>query len=263
MFEIFANPIAWIALFTLILLEIFVSIDNIVFISFASEKLKKGARKKALFSGFALAILLRVVLLIAVTWLLSLKKPLLMLDTDWISGALSVQGLLLFAGGLFLLYKGTNELREKVEDRRHDEREVKRETGNTFSKVLIQVLVINMVFSLDSVIAAVGMTNGITTDDYDALVIMLLAALISLLIMISVANTLNELVEKHPSIKIIGLAFMMLIGFILVADAAHVSHLVLFDNAAIFIPKGYLYFSLLFCVAIAVIELVRNTKKQQ
>jgi predicted tellurium resistance membrane protein TerC len=81
--------------------------------------------------------------------------------------------------------------------------------------------------------------------------------------MISVANTLNELVEKHPSIKIIGLAFMMLIGFILVADAAHVSHLVLFDNAAIFIPKGYLYFSLLFCVAIAVIELVRNTKKQQ
>lgn len=260
MFEIFTTPEAWIALFTLILLEIFVSIDNIVFISFASEKLKKGQRKKVVYSGLALAVIIRVVLLIAVTWLLSLKKPFLMIATDWVSGGLSIQGLLLFVGGLFLLYKGTKELREKVEDRRHDELEVKRESGSTFSKALVQVLVINMVFSLDSVIAAVGMTNGITTDDYDALVIMLLAALISFLIMISVANTVNALVEKHPSIKIIGLAFMMLIGFVLLADAAHVSHLVLFDNAAISIPKGYLYFTILFCVVVAVFELVRNTK---
>jgi predicted tellurium resistance membrane protein TerC len=260
MFEIFTAPQAWIALFTLILLEIFVSIDNIVFISFASEKLEKGQRKKTIYSGLALAIILRVVLLIAITLLLSFKKPFLMLDTDWISGSLSTQSALLFAGGLFLLYKGTKELREKVEDRRHDEREVKRESGATFSKALVQVLVINMVFSLDSVIAAVGLTNSITADDYDALVIMLLAALISLLIMISIANTINALVEKHPSIKIIGLAFMMLIGFVLLADAAHASHLTLFGNEAIFIPKGYLYFTILFCVVVFLIEFARNTK---
>ncbi len=259
MFELFTAPEAWIALFTLILLEIFVSIDNIVFISLASEKLEKSQRKKAIYTGIAMAVLLRVLLLIAITIVLSLKKPFLMIDTDWISGSISIQGVLLLVGGLFLLYKSTKEIREKIEDRRHDEREVKRERGTSLSKALTQVLVINLVFSLDSVLAAVGVTNGITTDDYDALVIILLSIFISLFFMVSLTSKINALVEKHPSLKVLGLAFLMLIGFVLIADAAHVSHLVLFDKAATAIPKGYLYFAILFCAVVAVIELGRNT----
>ena len=260
MFEIFTAPEAWIALFTLILLDVFVSIDNIIFISFASEKLGKGTQKKAIYSGFALAVLLRLVLLISVTLLLSLKKPFLMIDTGWLSGSLSIQGVLLFSGGLFLLYKGTKEIREKIEDRRHDEREVKRESANTFAKALVQIAVINMVFSLDFVLSAVGMTNGISTDPFDALGIILWAALLSLFLIISFAHRINALVEKHPSLKVLGLAFMMLIGFVLLADAAHASHLVVFDSATVTIPKGYLYFAMLFCALVAGMELLRNKK---
>lgn len=248
------------AMATLILIEVFVSIDNIAFISFASEKLTKDTQKKAIYSGFAIAVLLRVVLLISITLLLSLKKPFLIIDTDWISGSLSIQSLLLFSGGLFLLYKGTKELLEKIEDRRHDEREVKRERNSTFSKALVQIFVINMVFSLDFVLTAVGMTHGVTSDDYDALVITLLAALISLFIMISFAQNINSLVEKHPSLKVLGLAFMMLIGFTLIVDAAHTSHLTLFDSVANAFPKSYLYFAILFCSIIAVVELLRTKK---
>lgn len=260
MFEIFTAPEAWIALFTLILIEVFLSMDNIVFISFASEKLTKSAQKKAIYIGFALAILFRLLLLGSITLLLSLKKPFLMVDNDWISVSVSVQSLMLFVGGLFLLYKGTKELIEKIEDRRHDEREVKQESTNVFSKTIIQLLVINMVFSLDFVLSGVGMTHGITVDDYDALVIMLLAALISLFLMISFAHNINALLEKHPSLKVLGLAFMMLIGFVLIADAAHASHLVVLDSAPILIPKGYLYFGILFCALIATLEILRNKK---
>lgn len=260
MFEIFNAPEAWIALLTLILLEVFVSIDNIIFISFATEKLEKGTQRKALYSGFAMAILLRILLLLSITLLLSLKKPFLMLDTDWISGSLSIQGLLLFAGGLFLLYKGTKEIIEKIEDRRHDEREVKAESSNSFTKALTQLFVINMVFSLDFVLSGVGMTSGITTDDFDALVIILLAALLSLFIMITFAHKLNCLVEKHSSIKVVGLALMMLIGFVLLTEGAHVSHVSLFGNDTVFIQKGYLYFTILFSSLITGLALLRKKK---
>ncbi|MFD0797839.1 TerC family protein [Maribacter chungangensis] len=260
MFEIFTAPEAWIALITLILIEVFVSMDNIVFISFASEKLAKGKQRKALFAGFALALLLRIVLLVSVTLLLSLKKPFLMLDSDWVSGSLSIHSLLLFAGGLFLLYKGTEELMEKVEDKRHDEREVKRERSSTLTKALVQLFVINMVFSFDFVLSGIGMTYGITNDDYDALTIILLAAMIALFIMISFAHSINALLEKHPSLKVLGLAFMMLLGFALVADAAHASHLVMFDSATVFLPKGHLHFGILFCSIIVAVSMLRNKK---
>ncbi len=260
MFDIFTAPEAWIALFTLILLEVFVSIDNIVFISFASKKLAKETQKKAIYSGFALAILLRIILFISATLLLSLKKPFAIIDTDWLSGSLSIQGIILFTGGLFLVYKGTKEIREKIEDRRHDEREVKRESASSLTKVLIQILVINMVFSFDFVLSAIGMTHGITSDEYDALSIIILATLLSLFIMIAFAHKLNTLVEKHPSVKVLGLAFMILIGFVLLADAAHVSHITLFGSAPISLPKIYLYFVILFSAIIITIELHRNMK---
>ncbi len=260
MFEIFTAPESWMALFTLMLLEVFVSMDNVVFISFATEKLPKGTQKKAIYSGFALAILLRMVLLFSITLLLSLKKPFLLVDTEWISASLSVQSSLLFMGGLFLLYKATKELIEKIEDRRHDEREVKRERASNFPKALAQLFVINMVFSLDFVLSGVGITHGISADDYDALIIILLAALLSLFFMISFAQKLNALIEKHPSLKVLGLSFLMLIGFALLADAAHTSHLILFNSDTITIPKGYLYLVILFCVVMASLALLRNKK---
>lgn len=260
MFDIFTIPEAWIALCTLILVDVFVSIDNIRFVSFASGKLAKGTRQKGMFSGFALTILLRLVLLFSATWLLSLKKPFLMIDTEWLSGSLSMEGVLLLTGGLFLVYKGTKEIREKIEDRRHDEREVKRESSNNLGKVIVQLTVVNMVFSFDFMLSAVGMTHGITAHDNDALSIGILAALLSFFVMISLAHKLNTLVEKHPSLRVLGLAFMILIGLVLIADAAHASHIILFKSGTISFPKMYLYFVVLFSATIITLELIRNKK---
>lgn len=258
MFEIFSAQEAWIALFTLLLVEIIVSMDNIVFISFATQKLGSSAQRKALYGGIAMAILLRIVLLISFTLLLSLKKPFLVLDKDWVSGSISIQGTLLLAGGMFLVYKGTKELREKIEDRRHDEREVKRESSGSLPKALAQLFAINMVFSFDFVLSGVGLTNGITTDDCDMVFIILLAALLALFVMITFAHKLNALVERHPSIKVLGLAFMMLIGFALIADAAHVSHISLFQSPTVFLSKGFLCIVILFSTLVGLLEFLRT-----
>ncbi len=151
MFEIFTNPDAWAALLALTFLEIILGIDNIIFISIAAGKLEKNQRKKATNIGLALAMIMRIILLFGITLLTSLKKPFWVIDLDWIHGGISGQALILFAGGLFLLYKSTREIHEKVEDRGHDEREVTKARSKTLTNAIVQITVINIVFSFDSI----------------------------------------------------------------------------------------------------------------
>ncbi len=264
MFDIFANPDAWIALVTLTFLEIVLGIDNIIFIAIAAGKLEKNQRKKATNIGLALAMIMRIVLLFGITWLTAMKKPFWVLELDWIHGGISGQGLILFLGGLFLLYKSTKEIHEKVEDRGHDEREVTNARGNTLTKAILQITVINIVFSFDSILTAIGMTNGISPDPNDALVLMVVAVVISVIIMMLFANPVGEFVNKHPSIQILGLSFLILIGFMLIAEAAHLSHLVVFGNEVGTIPKGYLYFSIAFSLMVEFFDLrMKKNKKSK
>ena len=250
MFEIFASPDAWIALLTLTFLEIVLGIDNIIFISIAAGKLEPGQRKKATNIGLVLAMVMRIVLLFGITWLTAASKPFWVFDTDWISGGVSWQALILFAGGLFLLYKSTREIHEKVEDRGHDEREVTKSRGDTLTKAIIQITVINIVFSFDSILTAIGMTNGISPNPNDALILMIVAVVISVIIMMLFANPVGEFVNKHPSIQILGLSFLILIGFMLVAEAAHIGHLIVFGQEVGTVPKGYLYFAIAFSLMV-------------
>jgi len=255
MFEIFTSPDAWIALLTLTFLEIVLGIDNIIFIAIAAGKLEKNQRKKATNIGLVLAMVMRIVLLFGITWLTEMKKPFWVLELDWIHGGIGGQGLILFLGGLFLLYKSTKEIHEKVEDRGHDEREVTNARGNTLTKAILQITVINIVFSFDSILTAIGMTNGISPNPNDALVLMVVAVVISVVIMMLFANPVGEFVNKHPSIQILGLSFLILIGFMLIAEAAHLSHLVVFGNEVGTIPKGYLYFSIAFSLMVEFFDL--------
>lgn len=250
MFEIFASADAWIALLTLTFLEIVLGIDNIIFISIAAGKLEPSHRKKATNIGLVLAMVMRIVLLFGITLLTAASKPFWLFDTDWVSGGISIQALILFAGGMFLLYKSTREIHEKVEDRGHDEREVTNSRGNTLTKAIIQITVINMVFSFDSILTAIGMTNGISANPNDGLILMIVAVIISVIIMMLFANPVGEFVNKHPSIQILGLSFLILIGFMLIAEAAHIGHLVLFGEEVGTIPKGYLYFSIAFSLMV-------------
>ncbi|MCW5516684.1 TerC family protein [Muriicola sp. Z0-33] len=250
MFEIFTSPDAWIALLTLTFLEIVLGIDNIIFISIAAGKLEKNQRKRATNLGLVLAMVMRIVLLFGITWLTTMKKPFMVLNESWISGALSWQAIILFGGGLFLLYKSTREIHEKIEDRGHDENEVKKARSTSLTNAIVQITVINIVFSFDSILTAIGMTNGISPNPNDALVLMVIAVVVSVVIMMLFANPVGEFVTKHPSIQVLGLSFLLLIGFMLIAEAAHISHLIVFGNEIGAIPKGYLYFAIAFSLMV-------------
>ena len=250
MFEILTSPDAWVALLTLTFLEIVLGIDNIIFISIAAGKLEKSQRKKATNIGLVLAMVMRIVLLFGISLLTSMKKPFWVIDGEWISGGISGQALILFGGGLFLLYKSTNEIHEKIEDKGHDEREVKSQQSSSLTNAILQITVINIVFSFDSILTAIGMTNNISPNPNDALVLMVIAVVISVIIMMLFANPVGEFVNKHPSIQVLGLSFLILIGFMLIAEAAHIGHLVVFGNEVGTIPKGYLYFSIAFSLMV-------------
>ncbi|WP_437395536.1 TerC family protein [Flagellimonas lutimaris] len=255
MFDIFASPDAWMALLTLTFLEIVLGIDNIIFISIAAGKLKKNDRRKATNIGLVLAMLLRIILLFGITWLTKMKKPFLVFHESWLTGGISWQALILFAGGLFLLYKSTREIHEKIEDRGHDEREVEKSRSSSLMNAILQITVINIVFSFDSILTAIGMTNGISPNPTDALVLMITAVVISVLIMMLFANPVGEFVNQHPSIQVLGLSFLILIGFMLIAESAHLSHLIIFGNEVGAIPKGYLYFAIAFSLMVEFINL--------
>ena len=250
MFEIFSSIDAWIALITLTFLEIILGIDNIVFISIAANKLPEGQRKKATNIGLLAAMVQRILLLMAVSFLVGLKNPFLYIDSEWFQAGISWQSIILFAGGMFLLYKSTSEIHEKVEYPDHDEDELKSKNINTLSKAVIQILIIDFIFSIDSILTAVGMTNGISSNPDHALVIMVIAVVISIFIMMIFANGIREFIHNHPSVQLLALAFLILIGFMLITEAAHLSHTVIFDQSIGAIPKGYLYFAIAFSLLI-------------
>ena len=260
----FASGAVWMSLLTLTFLEIVLGIDNIIFISIAAGKLQEGQRKKATNIGLVLAMVMRIVLLFGITWLTAMKKPFWVFDESWISGGISGQALILFAGGLFLLYKSTREIHEKVEHKGHDEVEVKKGRSTSLTKAIVQITMINIVFSFDSILTAIGMTNGISPDPNDALVLMVIAVVISVIIMMLFANPVGEFVNKHPSIQILGLSFLILIGFMLIAEAAHIGHLIVFGSEVGVIPKGYLYFAIAFSLLVEFLDLrmKKNTKSE-
>lgn len=262
LFEIFTNPDAWVALLTLTFLEIVLGIDNIIFISIASSKLEDTDRKKATNIGLVLAMVLRIVLLFGISLLTAMNAPFWEINLPWIKGGISGQALILFLGGLFLLYKSTKEIHEKVEEPTHDKDEVEKHRSSSLSNAIFQITMINIVFSFDSILTAIGMTNGIGDKPEDALILMIVAVVISVIIMMLFANPVGNFVNKNPSIQILGLSFLILIGFMLIAEAAHLSHLLVFGEEIGTIPKGYLYFAIAFSLLVEFLNLRRMKNKK-
>lgn len=234
------------ALITLTFLEIILGIDNIVFISIAANKLPENQRVKVTNIGLVLAMVQRIVLLFFVSFLISLSNPFLNIETSWLKLALSWQSIILFAGGLFLIYKSTSEIHEKIETPLHDEEAIKKKHIKSYSQAIIQILIIDFIFSIDSILTAVGMTNGLHPNHYYTLILMIIAVVISIFIMIGFANPIRRFIDNHPSMQILGLSFLILIGFMLITEAAHLSETELFGNTVGAIPKGYLYFAIAF-----------------
>lgn len=239
-----SSPEMWMSLLTLTFLEIVLGIDNIIFISISSGKLPEEEQPRATNIGMILAMVLRIALLFGITWLVAMEKPWFSIDLPYIHGAFSGQSLILIAGGIFLLYKSTTEIGHKLEGEEshigHDEKGKKLKSN--FTKVILEITLINIVFSFDSILTAVGMTNGV----HGALAIMIFAVVLSVIIMMVFATPVGRFVNKHPSIQVLGLAFLILIGFMLIAEGAHLGHLEIAGSVVGTVPKGYLYFAIAF-----------------
>ncbi|HJS01260.1 MAG TPA: TerC family protein [Flavobacterium sp.] len=255
--EVFLNPDAWIALLTLTFLEIVLGIDNIIFISIATGKLPEESRKKATKIGMFLAMFMRIVLLFGISLLIAMKEPWFVLDFSWLKAEVSGQSIILLLGGLFLIYKSTNEIREKVDHKGEEEKEIGKSAAKSFGSVIIQIILIDLVFSFDSILTAVGMTNGVA----GALYIMVTAVIISVLIMMQFAVPVGTFVNKHPSIQILGLSFLILIGLMLITESAHLSNALVFNSHVTPIPKGYLYFAISFSLMVEMLNMKVSKKK--
>lgn len=224
-----SDPAIWSALLTLTVLEIVLGVDNIVFISILSGKLPASQQQRARYVGLGAAMLMRIVLLFFASWIIGLTDDLFTIFDQGLSG----RDLILLIGGLFLLAKATMELHEKLEG--HDESKAASGTAS-FASVIAQIMALDIVFSIDSVITAVGMA--------DELAVMVAAVVISVGVMLFAANPIATFVERHPTVKVLALAFLILIGFSLVAEGLE-QH----------ISKGYIYFAMAFSVMVEMINL--------
>jgi len=253
----FASSAMWMSLLTLTFLEIVLGVDNIIFISIAAGKLKEKEQKKAINIGLALAMLIRIVLLLGISVLIAMNEPWLKIDTSWMHAAFSGQSLILIAGGLFLLYKSVTEIHHKLEV---DDEGFGTGKGKetTFFSAIVSITLINIVFSFDSILTAVGMTNGLV----GALFIMIVAVVISVLIMMVFAVPVGRFVNKHPSIQMLGMAFLILIGFMLILEGGHLAHVSILDSEIGAIPKGYLYFAIAFSLLVEFLNMKLRKKSK-
>ncbi len=229
-----SDPAIWISLVTLTFMEIVLGIDNVVFISILASKLPKEMQKKARQVGLSLALITRLLLLAGIAWIAKLTTPLFAVLEHTVSG----RDLVLLLGGLFLLYKSTTEIHHKLEG---DEGSQIAKGAVTFSGVILQILILDIVFSLDSVITAVGMANELW--------VMMVAVILALGFMLFFAGVISDFVNNHPTVKMLALSFLLLIGVMLVAEGLG-QH----------IPKGYIYFAMAFSVGVEMLNLKMKRK---
>ncbi|MDT7525797.1 MULTISPECIES: TerC family protein [Pseudidiomarina] len=229
MFEWILLPEAWLALITLTALEIVLGIDNIIFISILVGRLPPAQRQRARQLGLMLAMGMRIALLLAIVWVMGLTEPLFSLIGQSFSG----RDLILFGGGLFLLAKSTLEIHHSLEGT-HDQ--TKTPKAATFSAIIVQIALIDIVFSLDSVITAVGLVDYVT--------VMIIAIIIAVLVMMVAAKAIGDFVDNHPTIKMLALSFLILIGFTLMGE-----------GLGFHVPKGYVYFAMAFSLVVELLNL--------
>lgn len=250
----FSSPEIWLSLLTLTFLEVVLGIDNIIFISIAANKLAKEDQPKARNIGLILAMLFRILLLLGLSYLIGMQKAFWHIDTSFLTAHVSGQSIILFIGGIFLLYKSTSEIHHKLEGEDHSEQKSNKAKAS-MANVITQIALINIVFSFDSILTAIGLT--------DEIFVMIAAVVISVIIMMLFAGPVGNFVNKHPSVQMLGMAFLLLIGFMLITEAAHLSHVKLFSSEIGAIPKGYLYFAIAFSLLVEFLNMRMRGKKSK
>ena len=237
--EWLSDPQAWAALATLTALEIVLGIDNIIFLSILVGRLPKPQQASARLLGLSLAMLTRILLLLSLTWVMGLTEPVITL----LAHALSGRDLILLGGGLFLLWKSTGEIHESLEGEA-DEAAHNSPRKAAYMATLVQIALIDIVFSLDSVITAVGMVKQ--------LAVMIVAIILAVAVMMFAAKTINDFIERHPSLKMLALSFLMVVGVTLISEGMGLE-----------VPKGYIYFAMAFSLAVEALNIRHRTRRSR
>ena len=230
--EWLTNPEIWVAFLTLTALEIVLGIDNIIMISILVSRMPKHMQARTRFFGLALAMVTRILLLLSITWVMRLTADLFFVFGQGISG----RDLILFFGGLFLLWKSSAEIYHGLEGEEEQDEDAPQKKGSGFIGTIIQIAIIDIVFSLDSVITAVGMVSHVP--------VMVAAIIVAVLVMMLAAGAISNFIDKHPSLKMLALSFLIVVGTVLIAEAFEVH-----------VPKGYVYFAMAFSLAVEAINI--------
>ncbi len=242
--EIFLEPEAWLALLTLTFFEVVLGIDNIIFISIVSNRLPEEMRAKARNMGLLLAMGVRILLLLTITWVMRFQEPLFWVP-DWISTdeAISGRDLILIFGGLFLIAKSTREINHEMEG---EEELIEQTTGKkvNVTGIIVQIILLDIIFSFDSILTAVGLT--------DHIIIMIIAVVVSIGIMIVFSGRISAFIHKHPSMEVLALGFLILIGFMIFLEGLDKD-----------IPKGYIYFAVVFSMLIEMVNIRVRDKRRK
>ncbi len=238
MLEIFLEPQAWIALLTLTFLEIVLGIDNIIFISLETSRLPEQQQPKARFVGLGLALVMRLLLLASISYIVQLTNPLFTVFEI----PVTIRDLILFSGGIFLIYKSTVELHHKVVG---DIRKEEKKSATSFARAIVQIILLDLVFSIDSILTAIGLT--------EELILMIIAVIISIIVMMIFAGAISDFINKNPTLQVLALSFLILIGFTLILEV---------EALDIHIPKGYIYFAVFFSLTVETINLRVAAKRK-
>ena len=256
--EIFLKADTWLALLTLCFLEIVLGIDNIIFISIVSNKLPEEQRQRARNIGLFLAMFVRIVFLLCITWIISFKEPLFTVNDimpDWLIQFFGIHGehtfsgrdLILGFGGLFLIAKSTNEINHEMEGDDEDEESGGKPKVATMSSTIVQIILLDIIFSFDSILTAIGIVSEVS--------LMIIAVVVSIGVMMFFSGAISKFIQQHPSMEVLALGFLILIGFMLLLEAFHQE-----------IPKGYVYFAVAFSLLIEFtnirVKKKRNSKKK-
>jgi predicted tellurium resistance membrane protein TerC len=244
--EIFLKAETWLALLTLTFFEVVLGIDNIIFISIVSNRLPEDIRAKTRNIGLLLAMVVRILLLLTITWVMKFKEPLFTIPSTFINeDALAISGrdLILIFGGLFLIAKSTREINHEMEG---EEEEMEGGGGAkvNVSGIIVQIILLDIIFSFDSILTAVGLT--------DHVIIMIIAVILSIGIMIIFSGAISNFIQKHPSMEVLALGFLILIGFMLFLEGLHKE-----------VPKGYIYFAIVFSMIIEMVNIRVRTRRKQ
>lgn len=243
-FSIFAEPSTWFSILTLTFMEVVLGIDNIIFISITAGKLPKHQQARARRIGLFCALIFRILLLLSIKWIVGLKEPLFYILGYGISG----RNIILLFGGMFLLAKSTTEIHHKIEKEEDTSNQQKTPKAvHSFNTIVLQIILLDIVFSFDSILTAVGLTQYV--------IIMIIAVILSMIIMLAFAGPVSEFINKHPSLQILALSFLILIGVTLILEGMP-------EGLGIHVPKGYIYFAIFFSFTIELLNM-RYRKKNK